>query len=172
MLWPSFTNQGLGPCLHCGTGVAVYKLSKYVGESNGKLYLPNRMGNDIFVENVDPGAIQTLLEDVERLKTMITAFTGSRPSELADGQFDQARAAVLAGSEKFDSERWSRLSGQRQRELQEQLLQAREVLLDLAHRARSDGTSGVVETTLSARSVIWLAICGFIFAATLLSLIR
>ncbi len=123
------------------------------------------------MENVDPGAIQTLLDDIERLRAMIT-LTGSRPHRLDGGQFDLARAAVLAGSEKFDSERWSRLSGQRQRELQEQLITTREALLDLARRARSDGAAGVAETTLSARSMIWLAICGFIFAATLLSLIR
>lgn len=80
---------------------------------------------------------------------------------------------MLSGSEKFDSERWSRLSGERQRELQEQLILAREALLDLARRAGPEGTGGVAETTtLSARSVIWLAIFGFIFAATLLSLIR
>lgn len=123
------------------------------------------------MENVDPGAIQTLLDDIERLRAMIT-LTGSRPYGLDGGQFDRARAAVLSGSEKFDSERWSRLSGQRQRELQEQLITTREALLDLARRARSDGAAGVAETTLSARSMIWLAICGFIFAATLLSLIR
>jgi hypothetical protein len=139
---------------------------------NGKLYLPDRTGNNIFVENIDPGAIQTLLDDIEGTKTMVTALTGSRPQGLDGGQFDQARAAVLAGSEKFDSDRWSRLSGQCQRELQEQLILAREALLDLARRARSDGTAGVAETTLSVRSVIWLAICGFIFAATLLALIR
>ncbi|HEU4771153.1 MAG TPA: hypothetical protein VFS68_03255 [Candidatus Udaeobacter sp.] len=124
------------------------------------------------MENIDPDAIQTLLDDIERLKAMTTAFAGSRTSSLEDGQFDQARAAVLAGSEKFDNERWSRLSGQRQRELQEQLILAREALLDLARRAGSHSTGGAAETTLSARSVIWLAICGFIFAATLLSLIR
>lgn len=146
--------------------------SKYVGELNGNPYLPDRTGSKIYVENIDPGSIQTLLDDIDRLKAMITAFTGSGPSGLDDGQFDQARTAVLAGSEKFDSDRWSRLSGLRQRELQEQLILAREALLDLARRARSDGTSGVAETTLSARSVIWLAIFGFIFAATLLSLIR
>jgi len=145
-------------------------VSAYVEESTGASYLPERTGSKIYVENVDPGAIQTLLDDIERLKAMITALTG--PSGLKNGQFDQARATVLASSEKFDSDRWSRLSGQRQRELQEQLIRAREALLDLARRAGSDGAGQVVETALSARSVVWLAIFGFIFAATLLSLIR
>jgi len=134
--------------------------------------LPDWTRSKIYVQNIDPGSIQTLLDDLERLKAMTGAFTGDRSSGLDGGEFDQARAAVLAESENFDSERWSRLSGRRQRELQQQLIMARGALLDLAHRARFDGTTGVTETTPSARSVIWLAIFGFIFAATLLSLIR
>ena len=139
-----------------------------IDQSKPDFGLALRRRSKSYVENVDPSAIQTLLDDIERLKAMIGAFTGAKPS----GPFDQARAAVLACSEKFDNEHWSRLSGQHQRELQEQLIMAREALLDLARRAASDKTGGVAETTLSARSVIWLAICGFIFAATLLSLIR
>lgn len=175
--WRSFTNRELRIGPHRGTDVALRNhevnrtlVSAYVEESTGASYLPERTGSKIYVENVDPGAIQTLLDDIERLKAMITALTG--PSGLKNGQFDQARATVLASSEKFDSDRWSRLSGQRQRELQEQLIRAREALLDLARRAGSDGAGQVVETALSARSVVWLAIFGFIFAATLLSLIR
>jgi len=125
------------------------------------------------VDTVDPGAIQILLEDIERLKAMITAFTGVKPSGLESDEFDRARAAVLDGSERFDSTQWSRLSVQRQRELQEQLVLAREALLDLALRAGSDGMTAIAaESPVSARSVIWLAIFGFIFAATLLSLVR
>lgn len=124
------------------------------------------------MDNVDPSAIQTLLDDIERLKTMITAFTGSQPSGLEEGQFDQARAAVLAGSEKFDSAQWSRLSVQRQRELQEQLIMTREALLDLARRVGRDETDNVSDGSVSAKSIVWLAIFSLIFAATLLSLIR
>src|SRR5690242_20561593 len=51
----------------------------------------DRTGSSIFVENVDPGAIQTLLDDIERLRAMIT-LTGSRPHGLNGGQFDRARA--------------------------------------------------------------------------------
>jgi len=122
------------------------------------------------VDNVDPSAIQILLDDVERLKAMITAINGA--NALEGNELDPVRAAGLAGGEKLDSAEWSRLSVQRQHELQEQLILTREALLTMARRASRDSAAEAMEGAVSGRSVIWLAIFGFIFAATLLSLIR
>lgn len=122
--------------------------------------------------NIDPKAIQNILDDIERLKAMITEFNGPQANELDHSQLDQLRAAALNGSEKFNSAQWYRFSEQRQRELEEQLLMARGALQDLARRAGRTEIWDLPDGSLSVRSMIWLAICAFIFAATLFSLIR
>ena len=123
------------------------------------------------VANVDPSVIRTLLDDIERLKTIIY-FTGSRSSRLEDSKLDKVRAAVLGGAAQFDSVQWCRLSEQRQKDLQEQLIMVRDTLLDVARREGRDEPSGIPDGSASTKSIIWLAIFGFVFAATLLSLIR
>jgi hypothetical protein len=120
------------------------------------------------VANVDPSVIQTLLDDIERLKKTIIGFTGSRSSRLED----KVRAAVLGGAAQFDTVQWCRLSEQRQKDLQEQLIMVRDTLLDVARREGRDELSGIPDGLASTKSIIWLAIFGFVFAATLLSLIR
>lgn len=124
------------------------------------------------VANVDPSVIQTLLDDIERLRKTIIDFMGSRSSRLEDSKLDKVRAAVLGGAAQFDSVQWCRLSEQRQKELQEQLIMVRDTLLDVARREGRDEPSGIPDGLASTKSIIWLAIFGFVFAATLLSLIR
>jgi hypothetical protein len=129
------------------------------------------------VANVDPRVIQTLLDDIERLRKTIIDFMGSRSSRLEGGKLDKVRAAVLGGAAQFDSVQWCRLSEQRRKELQEQLIMVRDTLLrdtllDVARREGRDEPSGIPDGLASTKSIIWLAIFGFVFAATLLSLIR
>ena len=124
------------------------------------------------VANVDPSVIQTLLDDIERLKKTIIGFTGSRSSRLEDNKLDKVCAAVLGGAAQFDSVQWCRLSEQRQKDLREQLMIVRDTLLDVARREGRDEPSGIPDGLASTKSIIWLAIFGFVFAATLLSLIR
>lgn len=124
------------------------------------------------VANVDPSVIQTLLDDIERLRKTIIDFMGSRSSRLEDSKLDKVRAAVLGGAAQFDSVQWCRLSEQRQKDLQEQLIMVRDTLLDMARREGRDEPSGIPDGLASTKSIIWLAIFGFVFAATLLSLIR
>jgi hypothetical protein len=124
------------------------------------------------VANVDPSVIQTLLDDIERLRETIIGFTGSRSSRLEDSKLDKVRAAVLGGAAQFDSVQWCRLSEHRQKDLQEQLIMVRDTLLDVARREDRDEPSGIPDGSASTKSIIWLAIFGFVFAATLLSLIR
>ena len=124
------------------------------------------------VANVDPSVIQTLLDDIERLRKTIIDFMGSRSSRLEDSKLDKVRAAVLGVAAQFDSVQWCRLSEQRQKDLQEQLIMVRDTLLDVARREGRDVPSGIPDGSASTKSIIWLAIFGFVFAATLLSLIR
>jgi hypothetical protein len=129
------------------------------------------------VANVDPSVIQTLLDDIERLRKTIIDFMGSRSSRLEDSKLDKVRAAVLGGAAQFDSVQWCRLSEQRQKELQEQLIMVRDTLLrdtllDVVRREGRDEPSGIPDGLASTKAIIWLAIFGFVFAATLLSLIR
>ena len=124
------------------------------------------------VANVDPSVIRTLLDDIERLRKTIIDFMGSRSSRLEDSKLDKVRAAVLGGAAQFDSVQWCRLSEQRQKDLQEQLIMVRDTLLDVARREGRDEPSGISDGSASTKSIIWLAIFGFVFAATLLSLIR
>ena len=127
------------------------------------------------VANVDPSVIRTLLDDIERLRKTIIGF--SRSSRLEDSKLDKVRAAVLGGAAQFDNVQWCRLSEERQKELQEQLIMVRDtllrdILLDVARREGRDEPSGIPDGLASTKSIIWLAIFGFVFAATLLSLIR
>jgi hypothetical protein len=124
------------------------------------------------VANVDPSVIRTLLDDIERLRKTIIGFTGSRSSRLKDSKLDKVRAAVLDGAAQFDSIQWCRLSEQRQKDLQEQLIMVRDTLLEMARREGPDEPSGIPDGLASTKSIIWLAIFGFVFVATLLSLIR
>ena len=124
------------------------------------------------VANVDPSVIQTLLDDIELLRKTIIDFMGSRSSGLEDSKLDKVRAAVLGGAAQFDSVQWCRLSEQRQKDLREQLIMVRDTLLDAVRREGRDEPSGIADGSASTKSIIWLAIFGFVFAATLLSLIR
>ena len=124
------------------------------------------------VANVDPSVIRTLLDDIERLRKTIIDFTGSRSSRLEDSKLDKVRAAVLGGAAQFDSVQWCRLSEQRQKDLQEQLIMVRDTLLDTVRREGRDEPIGILDGSASSKSIIWLAIFGLVFAATLLSLIR
>jgi len=124
------------------------------------------------VANVDPSVIQTLLDDIERLKKTIMGFTGSGSNRLGASKLDQVHAVVVGSAAKFDSAQWSRLSEQKQNELQEQLIMVRNTLLDMAQRNGHGELSEIADDSASTKSIIWLAIFAFIFAATLLSLIR
>src|SRR4030095_12888814 len=124
------------------------------------------------VANVSSSVTRTLLDDIERLRKTIIGFTGSRSRRLEDSKLDKVRAAVLGDAAQFDSVQWCRLSEQRQKDLQEQLIMVRDTLLDVARREVREAPSGISDGSPSPKSIIWLAIFGFVFAATLLSLIR
>lgn len=72
----------------------------------------------------------------------------------------------------FDANRWTQLSAIRQRDLLRRLEAIRDELLaaSVMDSADTDGYRG--RQSGSRQSMIWLTVFGFIFAATLLTLIR
>jgi homogentisate 1,2-dioxygenase len=88
-------------------------------------------------------------------------------------KIDEVRAAVIGGAAQLDASRWSQLSEQKQQDLQEGLVMVKNTLMEITRNAdHKKGRSLLENESASTKSIIWLAIFGFIFAATLLSLIR
>lgn len=125
------------------------------------------------VANIKPSVIQKLLDEVERLEGMAGGLIHRRSDKFPEIRLNEVRAAVFGGAAKFDPARWMQLNEQKQHELKEQLTMMRDTLLTVA-RQDEQKTPGYFtdNEAASTRAIIWLAIFGFIFAATLLSLIR
>jgi len=124
------------------------------------------------VVNFEPGAFLQLLDEVETLEKRIGAGDMTK-KQLLRVRIDEARAAVGSGTAQFDEARWSSLDADRLNELFTRLIELRDELNNgrntrttLSHR---DSTLG---EAISRKSIVWLAIFVFIFAATLLSLLR
>jgi len=92
--------------------------------------------------------------------------------KINEKRIHEARSAIMGGPV-FDPVRWSQLSADKQKDLLDRLTMVRDGLLvknsveDAKHSNYLLHREGE-----SKQSIIWLAIFGFIFAATLLSLIR
>jgi hypothetical protein len=125
------------------------------------------------VANIKPSVMQNLLDEVEKLEKMTSVITQPRRDQLPNTKINEVRAAVFGGTAKVDPARWLQLNEQKQHELKEQLTMMRDTLLTVA-RQDEQKTPGYFtdNETASTSAIIWLAIFGFIFAATLLSLIR
>jgi hypothetical protein len=121
------------------------------------------------VANVEPRVIQQLLAQVEDLEKEIKGV-GPVENKSQQCKVDEIRSAVIGGAT-FDPSRWSELSADKQSELSKQLTLICDKLLDVSRR--NDARPPTLEQNgVSRQSIIWLAIFGFIFAATLLSLVR
>ena len=120
---------------------------------------------------VDLGIILSLLEEIERLESELTKGIETMESG-NQKRIDSARAAVMMGPV-FDERRWCQRSVQEQKDIIERLAVVRDGLLaqqGIEHARRSsDKLDG---ERISQYLIIWLAVCGFVFAATLLSLVR
>jgi hypothetical protein len=93
-------------------------------------------------------------------------------AKINEERINQIRAAIMVGPV-FDPSHWSQLSVDQQRDLLDRLTTIRDGLVakdGVAHAKHSNYLSQ--REGESKQSIIWLAIFGFIFAATLLSLIR
>lgn len=124
------------------------------------------------MSSVEPMIIQSLLEEIERLETELKGTAHMESARINQNRIAEVRTAIVSGSD-FDPNRWSELSADKQRHLLDRITMIRDGLLakngveDAKHSnylLQRDGES--------KQSFIWLAILGFVFAATLLSLIR
>lgn len=126
---------------------------------------------DLFpVSNVEPKVIVQLLAEVETFMK-VNAVHGMAKKKLLELRINDVRTAVSGGGAEFDAARWSRLSGARQDELLARLTAIRNDLINGINISPSTDDT-MFGAGVSTKSVIWLAIFGFIFVATLLSLIR
>ena len=123
--------------------------------------------------NVEPRVMQELLDEVEKLERETKGVVNMANGELNISRIREIRAAAVGEAVDFDVSRWSELSAGTQKELLKRLTAVRNELLDMSgthdgirpgYLPRGEGGS--------KQSIIWLTIFGFIFAATLLSLIR
>ncbi len=124
------------------------------------------------VSNIEPKVILQLLEEVETFMR-INGVQGMTKRKLLELKINNVRAAVTGGTAEFEATRWSRLSGGRQNEIFTQLTAVRDELINSKNvKSSHPADDPAFRENVSNKSVIWLAILGFIFAATLLSLIR
>jgi len=126
----------------------------------------------INLSSVEPIVIQRLLDEVERLERELRQSGDMKTLKINEKGIHEARAAIVDGNA-FDPVRWSQLSVDKQKVLLDRLMRVRDGLLakNSAEDAKHlnyllQGEGGLKQP------LIWLAIFGFIFAATLLSLIR
>jgi hypothetical protein len=117
--------------------------------------------------------MQELLDEVENLERKIKGMVNMGNGKLRTSKIREVRAAVVGEAVDFDASQWSKLSADKQKKLLKRLTALRNELLDIsgAEDWRQPSYLPPGEDG-SKQSIIWLAIFGFIFAATLLSLIR
>jgi hypothetical protein len=125
------------------------------------------------VTHIEPNVIQGLLDEVEKLENSITACTPLARDKFQHVRINEVRAAIVNGTAQFDAAQWSQLSEQKQQELQEELITMRGMLLEITRNGDDKNQPSLrAADSASSKPIIWLAIFGLIFAATLLSLIR
>jgi hypothetical protein len=131
------------------------------------------VNGQIDVTNAEPKFIVSLFEEVESLEAELTR--GTNDMEMArhhKERIDEARAALMRGLV-FDTVSWSQLSAGQQKHLLDRLTVVRDELLAKKHVGQATQSSYPLESEDSPKHLIlWVTIFGFIFVATLLSLIR
>ena len=122
--------------------------------------------------NVEPIVIQQLLAEVESLERALKGVGEMKTNKLKRSKISEVRSAVIGGTA-FDANRWSELGADKQSQLLKRLTLIRDELLHVnGTDAARPSDYFVQEDGVSKRAIIWLAVFGSIFAATLLSLIR
>lgn len=116
--------------------------------------------------------IQRLLDEVERLECELRGSGNMETVKINENSIHEARSAIIGGPV-FDPGRWSQLSADKQKALLDRLTMVRDGLLAKNSVEDAKHSNYLLQREgESKQSVIWLAIFGFIFAATLLSLIH
>jgi hypothetical protein len=116
--------------------------------------------------------IQRLLDDIKRLECKSEGIADMETAKFNEERLNEIRAAIMLGPV-FDPSHWSQLSVDQQRDILDRLTTIRDGLLAKNGVAHAKHSNCLLQREgESKQSIIWLAIFGFIFAATLLSLIR
>ena len=123
------------------------------------------------MSSAEPILIQRLLDEVESLEAELKGSVSMEAAKVHEKRIREIRTAVMDGSV-FDPGNLSNLSVDKQKELLDRLTR-----LHNERFAQKSVRNEFLNYSLegdgeSKQSIIWLAIFGFIFAATLLSLIR
>ncbi|MGE5217202.1 MAG: hypothetical protein ACM3SP_09410 [Chloroflexota bacterium] len=124
------------------------------------------------VANVEPGVILQLLDEKENLRKAngVGDMTKRKSLRL---ESDNIRALMSSGSAGFDATRWSRLSIDRQTEILAQLNAVRDELKNGISTQKARPVTDMISAEgVWNKSIIWLILCGVIFAVTLVSLIH
>lgn len=138
-------------------------------ESANSSVIDNRK-DDVTVADVDPRVMQALLEQVEKLERRLEG-SGKMITAKLNGIGD-VRTAIGGGAMDFDARRWTELSTATQKDLLKRLTSIRDELLEASVIQRRESNDFMHYESGSRQPVIWLIVFGFIFAATLLSLVR
>jgi hypothetical protein len=125
------------------------------------------------VTNVEPKFIVSLLEEVERLESELTKGIGDMEMiKHHKERIDEERATIVRRLA-IDAGGWSQLHADQQKHLLDRLMAIRDELLARKGVGQARPLSYIPESEDEPKHLIlWLTIFGFIFAATLLSLIR
>ena len=122
--------------------------------------------------SIEPRVIEQLLAEVEDLERGMKGGGEMESNRLNRSKIKEIRSAVIGGTA-FDANRWSELGADKQSQLLKHLTLIRDELLDVSGTDNGRPSNYFAQDdAVSKRAIIWLSIFGFIFAATLLSLIR
>jgi hypothetical protein len=135
-----------------------------------QLFAAGRKGTNIGAQ-LEVEIVLNLLAEVEQLQGKLEG--GGDMNRVHEKRLGEARSAVMARSIMCDKNRWSQLSVDEQNDLFERLVTVRDGLLAKYRAEHARHSNDRLETEGGSKyAIIWFAIFGFVFAATLLLLIR
>ena len=124
------------------------------------------------MSNITPVVIQSLLDELAALERQLKEGGNMKTARLYQQRIDAVRVAVTGGAA-FNEGSWSQLSADRQKDLLDSLEKLRDGLRAESKIGDTRHLSGArPEEAPSRQLLVWIALCGFIFAATLFSLVR
>lgn len=122
--------------------------------------------------NIEPHVIRQLLLAVEKLERELKGVNRMKRDK-SDRRAIKEIGSELDGAAALDEFRWRQLDAEKQKRLLRQLTVIHRDLLEVrGARAGQQSSYLMHDNGVSRASIIWLTVFGFIFAATLLSLIR
>lgn len=121
--------------------------------------------------NIEPHVIRQLLLAVEKLERELKGVNRMKRDK-SDRRAIKEIGSELDGAAALDEFRWRQLDAEKQKRLLRQLTVIHRDLLEVRGARAGQSSYLMHDNGVSRASIIWLTVFGFIFAATLLSLIR